>query len=142
MTKSGRKQYLPAVRRLYYSLLADQIPPSKICTTVKMVLKCFLPNLNIDDLQLPKERCAGYMRADELATVSLAHKASAISEKAEKMSATLQQKKLMVLLLMILSFLLVNKLMEHLFLLLTMSQKSSRNYEKWLGILGCQILKA
>ena len=42
-TKSGRKQYLPAVRRLYYSLLADQIPPLKICTTVKMVLKCFLP---------------------------------------------------------------------------------------------------
>ena len=72
MMKSGRKQYLPAVRRLYYSLLADQIPPSKIYTTVKMVLKCFLPNLNVDDLQLPKERCAGYMRADELTTVSLA----------------------------------------------------------------------
>ena len=103
MTKSGRKQYLPAVRRLYYSLLADQIPPSKIRTTIKMVLKCFLPNLNVDDLQLPKERCAGYMRADELTTVSLAHKASAISEKAEKMSGmlhmntdgtTLQQKKI------------------------------------------------
>ena len=29
MMKSGRKQYLPVVRQLYYSLLADQIPPSK-----------------------------------------------------------------------------------------------------------------
>ena len=68
-----------------------------------MVLKCNLPNLNVDDLQLPKEWCAGYMRADELTTVSLAHKASAINEKAEKMSGmlhmntdgtTLQQKKI------------------------------------------------
>ena len=101
-TKSGRKQYSPAVRKLYYSLLASQIPPAKVCSTVKLVLKCFLPNLNVEDLELPKERCAGYMQADELTTVSLAHKATVISEKAEKTGmlhmntdgTTLHQKKI------------------------------------------------
>ena len=64
-TKSGGIQYLPAFRKLYYSLLAQQIPPAKIS-------KCFLPGLDVDHLQLPQECCAGYMRAEELKTVSLA----------------------------------------------------------------------
>ena len=101
VTKHGQKQYLPAVRKLYYSLLADQVPAGKIESVIKRVLKSFLPNLDVDCLQLPKERCAGYMRGDELATVSLAHKASVISDKASKGmlhintdGTTLQQKKL------------------------------------------------
>ncbi len=94
-TKSGERIYSPAI---YYSLLSDQIPPLKICKTIKAVLKCFLPNLDTEHLQLPKERSAGYMRREELATVSMAHKATAIS-KAEKFhlntdGTTLQQKKL------------------------------------------------
>ena len=39
-TKSGERIYSPAIRRLYYSLLSDQIPPLKICKTIKAVLKC------------------------------------------------------------------------------------------------------
>ena len=61
-TKSDGIKYSPAVRKLYYSLLAQQILPTKISTTLKTVLKCFLPGLDVDHLQLPKERCAGYMR--------------------------------------------------------------------------------
>ncbi len=84
VTKCNKKQYAQAVRRLYYSLLAEQIPPAKICTTIKAVLKCFLPALDVESVQLPKERCAGYIRTDELKTVSMAHKATIIHEQAEK----------------------------------------------------------
>jgi len=86
-SKSGERIYSPAICKLYYSLLSDQIPPSKIYKTIKAVLKCFLPNLDIEHLQLPKERCAGYMCREELAIISMAHKASAISKqaKAEKL---------------------------------------------------------
>ena len=52
-------------------------------------------------MQLPKERCAGYMRREELSTVSMVHKASAISEAAKTENlhlntdgTTLQQRKL------------------------------------------------
>lgn len=100
-TKSGKRMYSPAIRKLYYSLLSDQVPPSKICMIIKAVLKCFLPNLDTEHLQLPKERCAGYMRREELSTVSMAHKASAISEAAKSKKlhlntdgTTLQQRKL------------------------------------------------
>ncbi len=100
-TKSGKRIYSPAIRKLYYNLLANQISPSKICDTVKCVLKCFLPALDVEHLQLPKERCAGYMRKEELATICMAHKASAISKQAEAGKlhlntdgTTLQQKKL------------------------------------------------
>ena len=100
-TKSGSIQYLPAIRKLYYLLLAQQIPRAKISTTIKAVLKCFLPGLDVDHLQLPKERCAGYMRAQELKTVSQAHKASVFCEHAQTDGAfhlntdgtTLHQKK-------------------------------------------------
>ena len=100
-TKCGKTVYSPSIRKLYYTLLADQIPPSKICTMIKSVLKCFLPNLDVKNLQLPKEKCAGYMRSEELATVSMAHKASTISEYAQTGKlhlntdgTTLQQNKL------------------------------------------------
>ena len=35
----------------------------------------FFPLVNVEKLSLPKERCAGYMRMDELSTISAAHKA-------------------------------------------------------------------
>jgi len=38
-SKSGERIYSPAICKLYYSLLSDQIPPSKICKTIKAVLK-------------------------------------------------------------------------------------------------------
>ena len=82
-TKSDGIKYSPAVRKLYYSLLAQQISPSKISTIIKTVLKCFLPGLDVDHLQLRKERCAGYMRAEELKSVSLVHKASVLCEHAQ-----------------------------------------------------------
>lgn len=40
-TKTGDRMYSPAIRKLYYTLLADQIPPAKICSTIKSVLKTF-----------------------------------------------------------------------------------------------------
>ena len=100
-SKSGERIYSPAIRKLYYNLLSDHIPLSKICRTIKAVLKCFLPNLDTEHLELPKERCAGYMRREELTTISMAHKASSLSEQAstEKLhlntdGTTLHQKKL------------------------------------------------
>lgn len=69
---------------------------------IKAVFKCFLPNVNTEELDLPKERCAGYMHTEELTTVSMAHKASIISSDAAKKEklhlntdgTTLQQRKL------------------------------------------------
>lgn len=82
-SKSGERIYSPAIRKLYYSLLSDQIPPSKICKIIKAVLKRFLPNLDTEHLQLPKEHCAGYMHREELATISMAYMALAISKQAK-----------------------------------------------------------
>ena len=73
-TTTDASKYSPAVRKLYYSLLANQTPSAKIEIIMKAVLKCFLPNLDVD--RLPKEKCAGYMRREELKTISMAHKAS------------------------------------------------------------------
>ncbi len=80
LTKCGGKFYSESIRQLYYSLLADQVPPAKIARTIKSVLKCFLPALNVDKLVLPRERCAGYMRREELKTLSMAHKAHTVVE--------------------------------------------------------------
>ena len=44
------------------------------------MLKCFVPTLNTAHLRLPQERCAGYMRREELRTISMAQKAQAIIE--------------------------------------------------------------
>jgi hypothetical protein len=79
-TKVGKKMYSPAIRKLYYSMLVDQIPPAKISSIIKSVLKCFLPNVNVNVINLPKDRCAGYMRSAELQTITMAHKAVALSK--------------------------------------------------------------
>ena len=79
ITKSGRF-YTPAIRMLYYKLLADLIPPEKIAQTIKYVLKCFLPRADLSQLQLPAKSCAGYMRSCELETLDTVHKATHISK--------------------------------------------------------------
>ena len=78
-TKRGRR-YSPAIRKLYYMLLANQIPISKIADIVKAVVKCFNPSIDVQYLKLPQRACAGYMRKDELKTVSNAHKATVLCE--------------------------------------------------------------
>ena len=77
-TKEGNQMYSHAIRQLYYSLLADQIPPAKISRTITSILNCFIPSLNTSNLQLPHERCAGYMRREELHTISNIHKACSV----------------------------------------------------------------
>lgn len=88
-TKEGGRVYTNAIRELYYTLLANQLPPAKIETTIKTVLKCFLPSLNIERLELPKESCASYMRREELTTVNLAHNATALLDQAQSGSLSL-----------------------------------------------------
>ena len=78
-TKHGRS-YVPAVRKLYYSLLANEVPATKVANVVKDVLKAFLPAVEVENLPLPQHSCASYMRRDELATLSNAHKASVICQ--------------------------------------------------------------
>lgn len=46
--------YSDAVRHLYYLYLTDQVPSAKISGIIKSVLKCFLPSLNTDELELVK----------------------------------------------------------------------------------------
>ena len=79
VTKEGR-EYAPVIRKLYYNLLSNQIPAARAAEIVKAVLKCFLPDCDVDNIKLPSERCAGYMRKDELTTVSTAHKVSVLFE--------------------------------------------------------------
>ena len=45
---------------LYYNLLEEQVPISKINTIIRYVLKCFNPTENIEALELPKKSCAAY----------------------------------------------------------------------------------
>ena len=78
-TKSG-KQYSHKIRNLYYTLLADQVPPAKIAPIIRSVLTCFVPDVDASTLKLPASRCAGYMRREELKTVSMTHKASVLCE--------------------------------------------------------------
>ena len=51
----GHRKYSPEIRKLYYSLLADQVSVSKITHIVKSVLRCFNPGMNVDELRLPKK---------------------------------------------------------------------------------------
>lgn len=74
------KKYTPEIRKLYYSLLEEQVPVSKITDIIRHVLKCFNPTESVEDLQLPKRSCASYMRKEELKTICDAHKATVISE--------------------------------------------------------------
>ena len=81
-TKVG-KVYSPAIRELYYNLLSNQMPPAKIATTIKTVLKNFLPSVDLEHLELPGRSCASYMRNQELTTVNQAHKAMTLLENSE-----------------------------------------------------------
>ncbi len=78
-TKQGQS-YTPEIRKLYYSLLADQIPATKIASVIQTVLKTFNPSIDVENLQLPKHTCASYMRKDELTTINMAHKATILCE--------------------------------------------------------------
>lgn len=69
-TKSGGRKYSPAIRKLYYTLLAEQVPPSKLANTIRIVLKCFFPDRDVQSIKLPEKACAGYMRREELKSVS------------------------------------------------------------------------
>ena len=82
-TKHGRR-YSPAIRKLYYQLLADQVPTSKIADIIKAVIRCFNPSVDIQNLKLPQRACASYMRKAELKTISDAHKAKVLSEKSSE----------------------------------------------------------
>ena len=98
-TKDGNRKYSPAIRELYYSLLADQLSPTKISVVIKTVLNCFLPSLDLQLLQLPSEACASYMRRQELTTINMVHKATTILESGRSLhlntdGTTKSQKKL------------------------------------------------
>ena len=77
-TKHGR-QYTKEVRKLYYSLLSQNIPPNKIRGIIKSVFQHLLPSANPNELQLPSKSTAGYMRHEELPTVSRAQKAAKLA---------------------------------------------------------------
>ena len=77
-TKDGGRVYATAVRKLYYKLLSDQLPPTKFSTIIKSVVKSFLPLLDVDKLKLPGESCVSYVRREELTTVNLAHNAATV----------------------------------------------------------------
>ena len=47
--------------------------------TIKAVVKCFNPLVDIEQLRLPQRSCAGYMRKCELQVVSNAHKTTMLS---------------------------------------------------------------
>ena len=72
-------KYTQAVRELYYALLAQRIPPSKIQNIIRPVLRYLAPSIDVDALQLPSASAAGYMRREELAVVSRTQKAITLS---------------------------------------------------------------
>ena len=78
-TKIGNR-YSNEIRELYYDLLAQQMPPSKIELAIKTVLKLFNPSLDLKQLKLPKSSLASKMRSQELPTVSKAHQAHLLAE--------------------------------------------------------------
>ena len=80
----GHRKYSPEIRKLYYNLLADQVPVSKITDIIRTVLKCFNPSMNVEELKLPKKTCASYMRKEELKIISDAHKAHIFCSDASK----------------------------------------------------------
>ena len=96
-TKQG-KRYSNAVRHLYYKLMAEQIPPDKLCKVIITVLKIMVPSLYVTNIQLPKKSAAKYMRTYELPTISSAHKANLLAQAPlahlNTDGTTLQQKKI------------------------------------------------
>ena len=77
-TKEGQ-QYTNEIRELYYHLLAQQMPPSKIEQCIKTVLQTFTPGVDISNLQFPKASLAAEMRSLEMPTISASHQAHLIS---------------------------------------------------------------
>ena len=57
----GHRKYSPEIRKPYYSLLANQVPVSRITDIVRTVLKCFNP-MNVEELRLPKKMHVSYMK--------------------------------------------------------------------------------
>ena len=97
-TKQGRT-YSFAIRKLYYVLLAANIPPGKIAMIIKEVLHHLLPGIDVSKIQLPKHSSALYMRREELATVNSVQKAIMLTEKGSEFhintdGTTLQQRKI------------------------------------------------
>lgn len=45
------RKYAPEIRKLYYNLLANQVPISKISDIIRDVLRCFYPTENVDNCQ-------------------------------------------------------------------------------------------
>ena len=82
-TKCGMR-YSPAIRKLYYTLLAKAVPTSEITEIVKEVVKSFNPSIHVQKIKLTKKACTSYMRKDELKTVSAAHKATVLRENSAK----------------------------------------------------------
>ena len=80
----GHCKYSPEIRKLYYTLLADQVPVTKITDIIRTVLKCFNPSMNVEELRLPKKTCASYMRKEELKIISDTHKAHIICSDVSK----------------------------------------------------------
>uniref|UniRef100_A0A1X7VGI2 Uncharacterized protein n=1 Tax=Amphimedon queenslandica TaxID=400682 RepID=A0A1X7VGI2_AMPQE len=44
-----------AIREHYYTLVANQMLPHKIATTIKFILKSFLTSLDVDNMKVPGE---------------------------------------------------------------------------------------
>lgn len=86
----GTKKYVPStteghkftneIRELYYCLLAENLSPSKIGKSIKIILKAFCPRIDTEKLKLPKKSLALDMRSSKLPTVAKAHEAAALSQ--------------------------------------------------------------
>ena len=77
-TKNGR-QYSLEIRKVYYNLLVHGMSPEKISTNIKIMLRHFLPDIDVERVKLPQKSCAQYMRREELKTVNDIHKASVLA---------------------------------------------------------------
>ena len=49
---------------------------AEIAHIIRSTISAFFPDVDVSNIQLPAESCAGYMRREELWTVSTAHQAS------------------------------------------------------------------
>ena len=54
-TKSGR-YYTPAIRKMYYTLIANQVPATRIRDIVSTIAECFVPDCDVRSIKLPKEK--------------------------------------------------------------------------------------
>ena len=55
---------------------------SKISAIIKTIVSSFNPSIDVDQLKLPGKSCVGYMRKNELKTISDAHKATILCQHA------------------------------------------------------------